>query len=123
MSTLRLSAMLFVLFAFAGCCLAADAKPKYDMAPFKAIADAALKLVDGKDYPAAEKKLGELEEKWDDGTKALKAADRKVWTVIDKQMDVAIEAVKGAKDAAGGEKAKKEIDTFLAELAKVEKVK
>src|SRR5947207_1317014 len=77
--------------------------PKYDMAPFKAIAEEALKLVNAKSYPAAEKKIVELEEKFDEGTKALKAADRKVWTVIDKQMDVAIEAVKAAKDDKGGE--------------------
>ena len=123
MSKVRLSVILFALLALAGSCSAADAKPKYDMAQYKTITEATLKLIDAKDYPAAEKKIVELEEKWDDGTKALKAADRKVWTVIDKQMDVAMEAVKAAKDAAGAEKAKKEINTFLTELAKAEKVK
>ena len=103
-------------------CAAGSEKPKYDMSAFKAIAEETLKLINDKSYPAAEKKIVELEDKWDDGTKPLKAADRKVWTVIDKQMDVAIEAVKAAKDK-GGEKATKEINDFIAKLSAAEKVK
>ena len=118
---LSMTVALCILLA-ARLCGAADA-PKYDMAPFKAIAEETLKLLKSKDYAGAEKKILDLEEKWDDGTKLLKTADRKVWTGIDKQMDVAIDATKAAKDAAGAEKAIKEIDAFIAKLTDAEKVK
>lgn len=98
-------------------------KPKYDLSQFKSIAEETLKLVSEKSYPAAEKKIVELEDKWDEGTKPLKAADRKVWTVIDKQMDAAIEAVKACKDDTGAVKATKEINNFISKLKDGEQVK
>ncbi len=124
---MRLSMMFVVavvLFACGSFCSAAEgSKPKYDMSPYKALAEEALKLIASKEYPAAEKKIVECEDKFDAGTTKLKAADRKVWTVIDKQMDVAIDAVKAAKDAASAKKATDEINKFITHLADADKVK
>ena len=111
-----------IVCIFAGSCAAADA-PKYDMSKFKTIAEDAGKLVKAADYPGAQKKILDLESQWDDGTKELKAADRKVWNTIDKQLDVAIEACKAAKDAASAEKAQKAIADFLDKLKLAEQVK
>lgn len=112
-----------VAFIAFGSIAAEGTKPKYDMSSFKSIAEETLKLITAKTYPAAEKKIVELEDKWDTGTLTLKAADRKVWTVIDKQMDVAIEAVKAIKDDKGAAKATTEINTFVTKLSDAEKVK
>jgi hypothetical protein len=101
---------------------AADA-PKYDMAKYKGIADEAIKLVKAKDYAGAQKKTTELETAWDTDTVALKAAERKLWNAADKQMDVAMEASKAAKDDATATTALKELDDFKAKLADIEKVK
>ena len=106
-----------------GFCHAADATPKYDMAKYKAIAEDALKLVKAGDYPGAQKKTVELETAWDDDTKKLKEANRKVWKATDDQMDVAMKACETAKDAAGAEKATKALHDFIAKLADVEKLK
>lgn len=115
------------MLAFAGICFAGDAAkdgaPKYDMSAFKTITEDALKLVKAGDYAGAQKKTLELEDKWDEGTKALKAADRKLWSTIDKQMDAAIERCKAAKDAPSGEKATAALNDFLAKLALAEKLK
>lgn len=111
-----------LVFSVAGSLQAADA-PKYDMSKFKVIVEDTAKLVKSGDYAAAQKKIMDLEGLWDEGTKELKAADRKVWTVIDKQMDASIEAVKGAKDAASAEKAEKSLAEFLAKLSLAEAVK
>jgi hypothetical protein len=111
-----------IVCLFAGSCAAADA-PKYDMSKFKTIAEDAGKLVKAADYPGAQKKILDLESQWDDGTKELKAADRKVWNTIDKQLDVAIDACKAAKDAASAEKAEKAISDFLEKLKLAEQVK
>jgi len=75
------------------------------------------------DHSGAQKKTLELEGKWDEGTKALKAADRKLWNTIDKQMDAAIDACKAAKDATSGEKVTAALNDFLAKLALAEKLK
>ena len=113
-----------VLFVCTGFCGAAEeAKSKFDMSSYKTMAEEALKLIAAKDYPAAEKKIVELEDKFDAGTTKLKAADRKVWTVIDKQMDVAIEAVKASKDETTAKKATTEITSFITHLADADKVK
>ena len=116
-----------VMLAFSGTCFAGDAAkdgaPKYDMSAFKTITEDALKLVKSGDYSGAQKKTLELEGKWDEGTKALKAADRKLWNTIDKQMDAAIDSCKAAKDASSGEKATAALNDFLAKLALAEKLK
>jgi hypothetical protein len=111
-----------IVLAYAGSCSAADA-PKYDMSKFKTIVQDTVKLVKSGDYAGAQKKIQDVEGQWDDGTKDLKAADRKVWNTIDKQMDVAIEACKAAKDAATGEKAEKALADFLTKLDLAEQVK
>lgn len=117
---------LFILSAVTTCGAAEAAKgdaPKYDMSAFKTIAEDALKLIKSGDYSGAQKKTLELEGKWDEGTKELKAADRKLWNTIDKQMDAAIDACKAAKDAKSAEKATAALDDFLAKLAQAEKLK
>ena len=111
-----------VVLACAGACSAADA-PKYDMSKFKTIVQETIKLVKSGDYAGAQKKIQDVEGQWDDGTKDLKAADRKVWNTIDKQMDVAIETCKVAKNAATGEKAEKALADFLTKLDLAEQVK
>lgn len=116
-----------VVLALAGTTYAAEGAkegaPKYDMSAFKGIAEEALKLVKAKDYFGAHKKTLELEGKFDDGTKDLKAADRKLWNTIDKQMDAAIDACKAAKDGPSAEKAAAALNDFLAKLALAEKLK
>ena len=111
-----------IVLAYAGHCSAADA-PKYDMSKFKTIVQDTIKLVKSGDYAGAQKKILDVEGQWDDGTKDLKAADRKVWSTIDKQMDVAIDACKAATDAATAEKAQKVLADFLAKLDLAEQVK
>ena len=98
-----------------------DAKGKYDMSPYKALAEEALKLVQAGDTAKALEKTLELEKKFDEGTKALRAADRKVWKTIDIQMDVAIEACKGEKPDK--DKATAALNDFIAKLALADKVK
>ena len=97
------------------------AGPKYNMSKFKGIAEEALKLVKAGDFPAASKKTLELESTFDQETKALRAADRKVWKTIDVQMDVAIEACKGAKPDAT--KATNELNKFIENLSLAENLK
>ena len=80
-------------------------------------------MVKAGDYPGAQKKTVELETAWDDDTKKLKEANRKVWKATDDQMDVAMKACETAKDAAGAEKATKALNDFIAKLADVEKLK
>ncbi len=127
MKHLSNSVLAVAILALTGACFAADAAkdgaPKYDMSAFKTITEDALKLVKTSDYSGAQKKTLELEGKWDEGTKALKAADRKLWNTIDKQMDAAIDACKAAKDASSGEKATAALNDFLAKLALAEKLK
>ena len=122
MSYIKFLLAAMLLFAVAGSGTAGDA-PKYDMTKFKTIVEDTLKLVKGADYPAAQKKIMDLEGQWDDGTKDLKAADRKVWNTIDKQMDVAIDACKAAKDAGSAGKAETALNDFLTKLALAENVK
>ncbi len=127
MKHLRNAMLAAVVLALAGTTYAAEGAkegaPKYDMSAFKGIAEEALKLVKAKDYFGAHKKTLELEGKFDDGTKDLKAADRKLWNTIDKQMDAAIDACKAAKDGPSAEKAAAALNDFLAKLALAEKLK
>ncbi|HKP62191.1 MAG TPA: hypothetical protein VJV78_35910, partial [Polyangiales bacterium] len=60
-----------------------------------------------------------LEDKWDSGTKDLKAADAALWAQVDDQMDAGIKATEG-KDAR---KASVEITALLDKLAKIAKTK
>jgi hypothetical protein len=121
-TTIAILALILAGSSFAADSAKGDA-PKYDMSAFKTITEDALKLVKSGDYSGAHKKTLELEGKWDEGTKSLKAADRKLWNTIDKQMDAAIEACKAAKDAAGADKATAALNDFLAKLALAEKLK
>jgi hypothetical protein len=96
--------------------VAADAPPyNHDMSAYKAIADAVLAAAKAGDWATAKAKAKELEKTWDKRTTDLKKADPALWTTIDSQLDVALEACQ-AKDAA---KATAELTTFAADLAKV----
>ncbi|MEI6231923.1 MAG: hypothetical protein WCT04_02640 [Planctomycetota bacterium] len=123
MSVLNRSLSVVAFLLFAGACYSADAAPKYDMKKYKGVAEEALKLVKSADYAGAAKKTVELETAWDDDTKKLKEANRKVWKAADDQMDVAMKACEAAKDATSAEKATKELNGFIALLAEVEKLK
>jgi hypothetical protein len=116
MSTIpRLSAAALLLCA----CLngsAADPAPyNHDMSAYKTIADAALTAAKAGDWATANAKAKELEKTWDKHTTDLKKADPTLWTTIDSQLDVAMDACK-SKDAA---KATTELTTFDTDLAKV----
>jgi hypothetical protein len=90
-----------------------------DMSSYKKMANDALKLVkDGKLADAHKKMKPELEKAWDKGTADMKKADAKLWTMIDKQMDVAIDATDAAKGGTA-EKATAEIQKFIDMLDKV----
>jgi hypothetical protein len=85
------------------------------MSAYKTIDDAALTAATDGDWTTANAKAKELEKAWDKNTKDFKKANPMLWSTIDSQMDVAMAACK-AKDVA---KAKAEIMTFDADLAKV----
>ncbi len=111
----RLSAAALLLSS----CLsgfAADTPPyNHDMSAYKSIADAALAAAKAGDWATANAKAKELEKTWDKHTTDLKKADPALWTTIDSQLDVAMDACK-SKDAA---KASAELTTFDDDLAKV----
>ncbi len=113
---LRLSVSVLLLTA----CLsgyAADGSATYnhDMSAYKTLADAALAAAKNSDWSTANAKTKELEKSWDKHTTDLKKADPTLWTTIDTQLDVAMDACK-AKDVT---KATTELTTFDTDLAKV----
>jgi hypothetical protein len=107
-------------------CLASAEAPKtaaapaynHDMSAYKKLAEDALKLAQANNLAAAYPKTKELEKVWDKGTEDLKKAELKLWTEIDDQMDVAIDATNPAKGGTK-EKSTKELQKWLDMLAKV----
>jgi hypothetical protein len=122
MISLRFSTLVFAVFAV---CLAGSvvhaAPPAYnhDMSAYEKLASEALKLADAKDIAGAHKTMLTLEDKWDSGTKDLKAADAKLWSQVDDQMDAGIKATEG-KDT---KKASVAIKALLDKLGKISKTK
>ena len=92
--------------------LAADGK---DMSAYKKLAEDALAQVKAGKQTDAHATTKTLEKAYDKGTKALKKADKTLWTKIDKQMDVAIDAC-GGTDAAAAER---ELNKFIEFLGLV----
>jgi hypothetical protein len=117
---LAMIAALILTFGFAA--TAAQAAPpayNHDMSPYITLTKAAQKLVADGDLAGALKKAKELEEKWDNDTTDLKKADSALWNLIDKQMDVVIEALE-AKDAT---KSAAELKGLLEKYDRVPKPK
>src|SRR5262245_21902854 len=101
MNTARLSWLASPVLAVclaSSAALAAPTTYNHDMSAYEKIANEALKLADAKDIAGAHKAMLKLEDKWDSGTKDLKAADAALWGQIDDQMDAGIKATE-AKDA------------------------
>ena len=90
----------------------------HDISSYKKIAEDALKLAKENKLAEAYPKTKELEKTWDGGTEDMKKADAKLWTEIDTQLDVAIDATNPAKKATK-EKATAELQKWLDLLAKV----
>src|SRR5260221_13897628 len=111
MKTIGLGFAALFLIAGLSSSFAGDA-PKYDMSKYRTLAQDAEKLVKSGDYAGALAKLKDLEKQWDDGTTDLKAANKTVWKAADKEIDVALDACKAAKDAASAAKVTKAIDDF-----------
>lgn len=78
---------------------AAGATYNHDMSAYKKLAEDALKLAKDNNLPAAYAKTKDLEKVWDKGTEDFKKADLSLWTKIDDEMDVAIDATNPAKGA------------------------
>lgn len=120
MNTLRFSQLVGAVFAV---CLAASAVHaagyNHDMSAYEKLANEALKAANANDVAGAHKALEKLEDKWDSGTKDLRAADAALWTQVDDQMDAGIKATE-AKDA---KKAATEIKALLDKLNKISKAK
>jgi hypothetical protein len=120
MNSLRFSRLVGMLFAV---CLATSAVHaagySHDMSAYEKLANEALKLANAGDVAGAHKAMEKLEDKWDSGTKDLKAADAALWSQVDDQMDAGIKATE-AKDA---KKSATEIKALLDKLAKISKAK
>jgi len=90
----------------------------HDMSEYKKLASEAMQLAGDDKLAEAYPKTKELEKAYDNGTEDLKKADPKLWTEIDTQMDVAIDATNPAKDGTP-QKAKVELQKFIDLLGKV----
>jgi len=87
------------------------------MAPYRVLADEALKVFKAGDLAGAKKKAKELEKAWDTNSKADLAKKPELWKEIDTALDTFIDPLmkEAAPDAAKVQAAHKE---FLAKLAK-----
>jgi len=74
----------------------ATSAPLGDLAPFKAIATDALKIVAGGDNAAAKTRIKDLETAWDKSAKTMKAANLDKWNTIDKALDVTFKTLRAA---------------------------
>lgn len=101
--------------AWAGDSAAAEAAYNHDMSAYKAIAQAALQAAKDGKFDIVEKKAGELETAWDNGTKDLKSANKSLWKEIDRQMDMTIKVCEGKN----GSRQITEITAFIEKLNKV----
>jgi hypothetical protein len=90
----------------------------HDMSAYKKLAEDAMKLANDGKLAEAFPKTKELEKAFDSGTEDLKKADAKLWTGIDTQMDVAIDATNPNKGGTK-EKATAELQKFIDMLGKV----
>jgi hypothetical protein len=97
----------------------------YDMTEYKKLAEEAMSLA--KDDKQDEKErmakafniTKKLEKVFDDGTAEFKKADAKLWTEIDTQMDVAMDATNPSKEGSSPKKSVAELQKFIDMLAKV----
>lgn len=87
----------------------------YDTTSYETMAKQALTLVATGDLKGALKEMKDVERKWDSETGDLKKADSALWTTIDKQMDVAL----GALKKTDAKKATDELNNYLEQLARV----
>ena len=88
-----------------------------DISKYEGLAKEAKDLASANKMQESFKKTKELEKAYDKGTKALKAADKKLWTKIDKQMDKVIKAAQSGDQT----KTVAEADKFLVNLAEAGK--
>ena len=121
MNSVRSGVLVFAVAAlgFLASTVHAAGTYNHDMSSYEKIASEALKAANAGDVAGAHKAMEKLEDKWDSGTKDLKAADAALWSQVDDQMDAGIKATE-AKDA---KKAATEIKALLDKLAKISKSK
>ncbi len=90
----------------------------HDMSEYKRLASEAMQLAGDDKLAEAFPKTKALEKAFDNGTEDLKKADPKLWTEIDTQMDLAIDAANPSKDGTP-KKATAELQKFIDLLGKV----
>src|SRR6185436_18454630 len=114
-----------LLFALLTACLVSLSSASHagaynhDMSAYQKIAGEALKRAQANDLAGAHKAMVDLEDKWDSGTKDLKAADAALWDKVDQRMDAGIKSTEG-KDS---KKAAADIKALLEELGHVASAK
>ena len=91
----------------------------HDMSAYEKIASHALDRAEANDLGGAHKELVELEEKWDSGTKDLKAANAALWNQVDQRLDSALKS----SDGKDSKKAAADIKGLLDQLGHVAKAK
>jgi hypothetical protein len=123
---LRISLLLLALPVFVSCqenAAPSKSGPKaadynHDMSEYKNLASEAMKLAGDDKLAEAFPVTKDLEKAFDKGTEDLKKADPKLWTEIDTQMDVAIDATNPSKEGTP-KKATAELQKFIDLLGKV----
>lgn len=86
------------------------AAPLGDLAPYRAIAEDTLHLVDAKDLPGATARIKDLETAWDEAESRLRPMSPADWRTLDKAIDRALSKLRSKKpDAAACETALKDL--------------
>jgi hypothetical protein len=110
-------ALLFCsLFLMSATLSAADYS--HDMSAYIKMAGEAQAFVTAGKMSEAATKAKEFEKAYDVGTKDFKKADKKGWTIIDKQMDVALAACEGTDAAKATAELTKWTEQLTAESKK-----
>jgi preprotein translocase SecF subunit len=82
--------------------------PLGDLTPFRGIAEDALSLVKAGNFPAAKKRIKDLESSWDDSEERLRPMNTETWMALDKSIDRVLTQLRsGTPDAASSELALK----------------